>query len=87
MKLILLAMVLSLCILVVQKCIITYRNRIGGLGSHLIASTCLDSWVEMGMNRDGFCCWLAKFTEKRNAFWMIVDRLMRSAHFLSLRTY
>ena len=41
--------------------------------------------MEMGVRHDGFCDPLARTPRRHDAVWVIVDRLMKSAHFPSVR--
>lgn len=44
------------------------------------------SWVEMGSGHDGFMIILLKTHWEMDAIWVIVDCLMKSAHFLPFKT-
>ena len=42
--------------------------------------------MKMGENYYGFCYWIVVRLEKHDVVWVIVDRLTKSAHFLSIQS-
>ncbi|XP_052476594.1 uncharacterized protein LOC128032461 [Gossypium raimondii] len=45
-----------------------------------------DSGVEIGACHDGFCIGISFISEKKDAIWVIVDRLTKFTHFIPVRT-
>ncbi|KAG8498480.1 hypothetical protein CXB51_005010 [Gossypium anomalum] len=45
-----------------------------------------DSRMEMGSSHDGFCIRLPLSSSKKDAIWVVIDRLTKSAHFIPVRT-
>ncbi|KAL0290521.1 UNVERIFIED_CONTAM: Transposon Tf2-11 polyprotein [Sesamum angustifolium] len=41
--------------------------------------------MEMGKDHYGFYCWITTYVQKHDAYWVVVDRLTKSAHFLPIR--
>jgi hypothetical protein len=42
--------------------------------------------MEMGRRKYGFHCWIAQQLTKARFIWVIVDRLMKTAHFSPVHT-
>ncbi|KAG8503264.1 hypothetical protein CXB51_001221 [Gossypium anomalum] len=51
-----------------------------------ITSADHDTRMEVGLSHDGFCIGLPLLSSKKDAIWVVVDRLAKSAHFIPVRT-